>query len=361
MKYRTLGRDGPKLSAIGLGCMSIGIADTYTSSVQTDDDAVALIHRALDLGINLLDTADIYGDSEIKVGKAIQGRRNDVVIATKFGFTSGVGTTPDRTINGSARYVRQACDASLKRLGVDVIDLYYLHRVDPNTAIEETVGAMADLVRRGKVRYIGLSEPSVATIRRAHAVHPLSAVQTEYSLFSREPEQALLPFLGDAGITLVAYSPWGADFSRDASAAVRILQPMIGGRAIRASRVRISPATYTWVIACESSPRANAAHPLSWLWRGFSSAMTTSCPYPARAVRSACKRMQRPPTSRSAKQKLRNSSRSLRAEPPRGHAMTKACFGCSMDEGIWAISCRRKSCGAQTASHTQASPHQSAS
>jgi len=212
MKYRTLGRDGPKLSAIGLGCMSIGIADTYTSSVQTDDDAVALIHRALDLGINLLDTADIYGDSEIKVGKAMQGRRNDVVIATKFGFTSGVGTTPDRTINGSARYVRQACDASLKRLGVDVIDLYYLHRVDPNTAIEETVGAMADLVRRGKVRYIGLSEPSVATIRRAHAVHPLSAVQTEYSLFSREPEQALLPFLGDAGITLVAYSPLGRGF-----------------------------------------------------------------------------------------------------------------------------------------------------
>jgi aryl-alcohol dehydrogenase-like predicted oxidoreductase len=214
VKNRKLGGQGPEVSALGLGCMSIGIADTYTSDVKSDDEAVALIHRALDLGITLLDTADVYGDSERQVGKALRGRRGQAVLATKFGFKMGVSANarrdaPDRMIDGSARYVRQACDASLERLGVDYVDLYYLHRVDPNTPIEETVGAMADLVKQGKVRHIGLSEPSAATVRRAHKVHPLTAVQTEYSLFSREPERELLPVLDELSIALVAYSPLG--------------------------------------------------------------------------------------------------------------------------------------------------------
>jgi len=211
MELRTLGKQGPRVSAIGLGCMSLGIADTYTSSVQDEASAVRLIHRALDLGVTLLDTADIYGVSEPYVGKAIAGRRDSVVLATKFGFVSprpGAG----RGIDGSPQHAREACDASLRRLGVDHIDLYYLHRVDPAVPIEETVGAMADLVRAGKVRHIGLSEASAATIRRAHQVHPLAAVQTEFSLWSRDPEDDLLPTLRQLGIALVAYSPLGRGF-----------------------------------------------------------------------------------------------------------------------------------------------------
>jgi aryl-alcohol dehydrogenase-like predicted oxidoreductase len=212
MEQRRIGRSGPNASALGLGCMSIGIADVYTSSVQDDDAAVALIHRALDLGITLLDTADIYGASEIQVGKALKGRRAGAILATKFGFVGAIRPGADRVLNGSADYVRRACDASLARLGVDYIDLYYLHRVDPAVPVEETVGAMADLVRLGKVRYLGLSEASPDTVRRAHAIHPIAAVQTEYSLWSREPEDALLPVLRDLGIALVAYSPLGRGF-----------------------------------------------------------------------------------------------------------------------------------------------------
>jgi len=217
MKFRKLGTRGPQVSALGLGCMSMGIADTYTSSVKGDDEAVALIHRALDLGITLLDTADIYGDSERQVGKALEGRRDSAILATKFGFVTGVSANarrdnPERMVNGSAGYVKEACEASLTRLGVDYIDLYYLHRVDPQTPIEETVGAMADLVKQGKVRHIGLSEPSPATVERAVKVHPLAAIQTEYSLFAREPESELLPLLKRLGIALVAYSPLGRGF-----------------------------------------------------------------------------------------------------------------------------------------------------
>jgi aryl-alcohol dehydrogenase-like predicted oxidoreductase len=191
--------------------MSIGIAGVYTSSVSNDDEAVGLIHRAMDLGITLLDTADIYGNSERQVGKALKGRRDQAVLATKFGFVGAIGAR-DRGIDGSPKYVRNACDASLQRLGVDHIDLYYLHRVDATTAIEDTVGAMADLVREGKIRYIGLSEPSVETVRRAHKVHALAAIQTEYSLWSREPEDELLPLLRELDIALVAYSPLGRGF-----------------------------------------------------------------------------------------------------------------------------------------------------
>jgi aryl-alcohol dehydrogenase-like predicted oxidoreductase len=217
VKFRKLGTQGPQVSALGLGCMSIGIADTYTSSVKGDDEAVTLILRALDLGITLLDTADVYGDSERQVGKALKGRRDRAILATKFGFATGVSANarrdnPNRMINGSAEYVKQACDASLARLGLDYIDLYYLHRVDPDTPIEETVGAMADLVKQGKVRHIGLSEPAPATVRRAVKVHPLAAIQTEFSLFAREPENELLPLLKSLGIALVAYSPLGRGF-----------------------------------------------------------------------------------------------------------------------------------------------------
>lgn len=191
--------------------MSIGIADVYTSSTQNETDAIDLVHRALDLGTNFLDTANIYGDSELKVGKALRGRREQAVLATKFGIVAG-SSYQNRAVDGSPENARQSCDLSLQRLGVDVIDLYYLHRVDPNVPIEETVGAMADLVRAGKVRHIGLSEAAAATVRRAHSVHPIAAVQTEYSLFSREPEDDLLPTLRELGISLVAYSPLGRGF-----------------------------------------------------------------------------------------------------------------------------------------------------
>ena len=211
MNHRRLGHNGPNVSALGLGCMSMGIAGTYTSSVRDDTDAIALIHHALDIGITLLDTADIYGDSERQVGKAIKGRRDEVVVATKFGFTTGIGAEK-RPIDGSPKYVRKACEASLERLGIDCIDLYYLHRVDASVPIEDTVGAMASLVRAGKVKHLGLSEASADTVRRAQRVHPIAAVQSEYSLFSREPEKELLPALETMGIALVAYSPLGRGF-----------------------------------------------------------------------------------------------------------------------------------------------------
>ncbi|HEY7352247.1 MAG TPA: aldo/keto reductase [Terriglobales bacterium] len=211
MEQRKLGSRGPLVSAIGFGCMSIGIADVYTSSAQGETEAIQLIHRALDLGINFLDTANIYGDSEIKVGKALHRRRDEVVLATKFGIVTD-SPREARAVDGSPQSVRRACDASLQRLMVDHIDLYYLHRVDPKVPIEETVGAMAELVPQGKVRHLGLSEAAPDTVRRAHRVHPIAAVQTEYSLFSRDPEDGLLQALRELGIALVAYSPLGRGF-----------------------------------------------------------------------------------------------------------------------------------------------------
>lgn len=211
MKTRQLGATGPRVSALGLGCMSLGIADVYTSSARDDAAAVGLIQRAIELGVTLLDTANIYGTSELQVGKAIKGRRDHVVVATKFGFVSAVGNA-DRTLDARPASVLRACDESLRRLDVDYIDVYYLHRVDPHVDIEDTVGAMAQLVAQGKVRTLGLSEASPATVRRAQAVHPIAAVQTEYSLFSREPEDELLPTLSELGIALVAYSPLGRGF-----------------------------------------------------------------------------------------------------------------------------------------------------
>jgi len=210
MEKRRLGRNGPEVGAIGLGCM--GMSAFY--GPRDDDESIATIHRALERGVTLLDTSDMYGPhtNERLVGSAIKGKRDRVILATKFGIT----ISPDgksRAINGRPEYVKAACDASLERLGVEYIDLYYQHRVDSNTPIEETVGAMADLVRAGKVRYLGLSEAAPETLRRANKEHPIAALQTEYSLWTRDPEDnAVLSTCRDLGIGFVAYSPLGRGF-----------------------------------------------------------------------------------------------------------------------------------------------------
>ena len=209
MEQRRLGRQGLVVSALGLGCM--GMSEFYGAADEAE--SLAVMHRALDLGVGFLDTADMYGPftHEVLVGRAIRARRGEVVLATKFGNER----RPDGSwvgVNGKPEYVRQACDASLQRLGVDHIDLYYQHRVDPAVRIEDTVGAMAELVRQGKVRFLGLSEAAPATIRRAHATHPITALQTEYSLWSRDPEDEILPTVRELGIGFVAYSPLGRGF-----------------------------------------------------------------------------------------------------------------------------------------------------
>jgi len=205
-----LGSQGLTVSRQGLGCM--GMSDFY--GPRDDAESIATIHRALDLGVTFFDTADMYGPhtNETLVGKALTGRRDEAVVATKFGIVRDPGYPERRSVNGRPEYVRQSCDGSLSRLGVDHIDLYYQHRVDPDTPIEETVGAMAELVAQGKVRYLGLSEAAPDTIRRAHAVHPISALQTEYSVWSRDPERAILPTLRELGIGFVPYSPLGRGF-----------------------------------------------------------------------------------------------------------------------------------------------------
>ena len=210
MQTRTLGTQGLETSAIGLGCM--GMSEFYGPADERE--SAATITRALDLGITFLDTADMYGmgRNEELVGRTIRGRRNDVVLATKFGNVRDPANPTARSINGRPEYVRSACDASLRRLGVDVIDLYYQHRVDPSVPIEETVGAMGDLVQAGKVRFLGLSEAAPSTIRRAHAVHPISALQSEYSLWTRDPEEGALEVCRALGIGFVAYSPLGRGF-----------------------------------------------------------------------------------------------------------------------------------------------------
>jgi aryl-alcohol dehydrogenase-like predicted oxidoreductase len=210
MNKRTLGPAGPQVSKIGLGCM--GMSAFYGAT--DEGEAIATIRRALELGCDFLDTSDMYGPhtNEQLVGRAIEGRRDEVFLATKFGIKLDMGPPPRRSVDGSPAYVREACEGSLRRLAVDHIDLYYQHRVDPKIPIEETVGAMGELVGEGKVRYLGLSEAAPETIRRAHAVHPIAAVQTEYSLWTRDVEDEVLATLDELGIALVAYSPLGRGF-----------------------------------------------------------------------------------------------------------------------------------------------------
>ena len=210
MEQRRLGENGPLVSPMGLGCM--GMSEFY--GARDDAESTATIHGAIELGITFLDTADVYGygDNEVLVGKAIRSIREKIFLATKFAIVRDKANAALRGVSGRPEYVQAACDESLKRLGVDVIDLYYQHRVDPNTPIEETVGAMAELVRAGKVRYLGLSEAAAETIRRAYKVHPIAALQTEYSLWTRDPEDGILQTTRELGIAFVAYSPLGRGF-----------------------------------------------------------------------------------------------------------------------------------------------------
>jgi len=223
MEQRTLGREGLVVSEQGLGCM--GMSEFYGSADESE--AIATIHRAIDLGVTLFDTADMYGPftNEQLVGTAIADRRDEVIVATKFGIVRDLDNPTGRRINGRPDYVRSSCEGSLRRLALDHIDLYYQHRVDTTVPIEETVGAMAELVEEGKVRYLGLSEAGPETIRRASAVHPISALQSEYSLWSREIEEEILPAIRELGIGLVAYSPLGRGFLTGRFATVDDLEP----------------------------------------------------------------------------------------------------------------------------------------
>ncbi len=279
MNTRRLGANGPAVSALGLGCM--GMSAFYGSA--DDVQSAATIERALELGCTFLDTSDVYGPhtNEVLVGKTIAGRRNEVFLATKFATKVDPDDPARRPIDGSAPYVHAACDASLRWLGVDHIDLYYQPRVDPATPIEETVGAMAELVAAGKVRHLGLSEASAATIRRAHAVHPIAVVQSEYSLWTRDPEEQVLPTLRELGISLVACSPLGCGFLAGRFASPRnSTKPTFAGTD-RASPAPTSRPTARSRSGFATSRRRAASPPGSSRWPGCWRRARTSCRFPA--------------------------------------------------------------------------------
>ena len=277
MQYRKLGNSELQVSAIGLGCMSM--SGTYGKS--DDAQSIDVVHRALDLGINFIDSSDMYGwgHNEELLGRALKGRRSQAVLTTKFGQVQ----SPDgkgNLVDGSPAYVQRACDASLKRLGVDVIDLYYQHRVDPNVPIEDTVGAMSRLVEQGKVRYLGLSEAAPATIRRAHAVRALSAVQSEYSLLYRNPAEDTLPTTRELGITYVAYSPLGRGFLTGRIQDQSDLPADDRRRQHPGFRTRTSTTTSRSSIGSSRSRRRRACSPVSSRSRGSWRKATTSCRSP---------------------------------------------------------------------------------
>ncbi len=267
IQSRQLGKSGPSVFPLGLGCM--GMSDFY--GAHDDAESIRTIHHALERGIDLLDTADIYGPhtNEELVGRAIAGRRGQVVLATKFGLVRDPANPATRGVNGRPDYVRASCEASLKRLGTDHIDLYYLHRVDPAVPIEETVGAMADLVKAGKVRWLGLSEASAATLERAHQVHPITALQSEYSLWTRDvDEDGILATCARLGIGFVPYSPLGRGFLTGAIRSPEDFAEDDFRRTNRASRARILHATWRWSTRCARWRRTRAARRRNWRWPG---------------------------------------------------------------------------------------------
>jgi len=275
MQRRKLGRQGLEVSALGLGCM--GMSEFYGR--RNDGESIATIHRAIDRGVDFIDTADMYGPftNEELVGKALAGRRNQVVLATKFGITR-TNDPLARGINGRPEYVKACCDASLRRLQTDVIDLYYQHRVDRNTPIEDTVGAMSDLVHAGKVRFLGLSEASAQTLRRAHKVHPITALQSEYSLWTRDPEDSVLPTCRELGIGFVAYSPLGRGFLTGRIARFEDLDPNDYRRHSRGFKARTSTRTWSWFAMSKPWRAARAARRPGLRWPGFWRVGPTSSP-----------------------------------------------------------------------------------
>jgi aryl-alcohol dehydrogenase-like predicted oxidoreductase len=327
---RSLGRSGLEVSALGLGCM--GMSEFYAGA--TEAESVATIHRALDLGSRFLDTADMYGPfkNEELVGRAIRDRRSSVVLATKFGNQRGADGA-FLGVCGRPDYVRASCHASLKRLGVEQIDLYYQHRVDRSVPIEDTVGAMAELVREGKVRFLGLSEAGPATIRRAHKVHPIAALQTEYSLWSRDPEDEILPTVRELGIGFVAYSPLGRGFLTGRFRRLEDI-PEASAATIRASRGRTSRRTSGSWITSSGWPVKKASRRGSWLWPGFSPGARASCPFPARRRASISKRTSGPSGSCSPPPNSPASTPSPRRERPPASATRRRGCGPSISERV---------------------------